>query len=217
MVSELKVKHNSRSGLVYRYREGNKDHGPPILLFHGLGGDENAMWILEQGILEGGFKIAPRGLFEVGESGYSWVKGPLQGWPTRDDFTPSVEALKNLVEELEAEFILRREDLYLMGFSQGAALAFAAASDPDLRPKAVISTAGFLPKGDFTNLKDLPIFWGHGSRDEWIPIERARSDAIFLRDFGAKIRFCETDVGHKLGMECLNGLKRWMEEVFISE
>ena len=62
----------------------------------------------------------------------------------------------------------------------------------------------------------LFLFWGHGSKDEWIPIEQARSDAILLRDFGADIRFCETNVGHKLSMECIDGLRNWMEEVWTA-
>jgi predicted esterase len=85
-----------------------------------------------------------------------------------------------------------------------------------LRPKAIIAAAGFLPKGDFTDLRGLPIFWGHGTRDEWIPIEKARGDAMILRDFKADIRFCETDVGHKLGLECLDGLDGWIEDVLSS-
>jgi phospholipase/carboxylesterase len=215
-VSEPKLKENSRSGLIYRYRDSSDNHGPPVILLHGLGGDENSMWVLEYGLLPGGLIVAPRALYETDGNGYSWVKGPLQGWPTRTDFAQAVTALIRFVDELEAETGLRREELFLMGFSQGAALAFAAATDPALRPKAIIAAAGFLPMGDFTNLKDLPIFWGHGFRDEWIPIEKARSDAKLLRDFGADVKFCETDVKHKLGLECLEGLKDWMEGILES-
>jgi phospholipase/carboxylesterase len=213
-VSELKIASSPHSGLVYRYREGNDDHCPPVLMLHGLGGDENSMWILEQGLLNGGMIVAPRAKFKRAENGYSWVQGPLDNLPTRDDFFLSVQALKELVRELVSEKGLKREELFLMGFSQGAALAFSAAVDPYLRPKAIIVAAGFLPKGDYVSLSGIPIFWGHGSKDEWIPIEQARSDANLLRDFGADIHFCETDVGHKLSMECLNGLRSWMEEVW---
>jgi phospholipase/carboxylesterase len=216
-MGEPKLGYSSRSGLVYRYRNGNGDSGPTIILLHGLGGDENSMWILEQSLPTVGLKIAPRALYQMDGNGYSWVENRLQGWPTAMDFESSVEAINNLVVELEAEAALNREELFLMGFSQGAALAFTAAADPRLQPKAVIAAAGFLPKGHFSEFSGLPIFWGHGSRDEWVPIERARSDAILLRDFGAKIHFCETDVGHKLGTECLNGLQDWMEGLLGSQ
>jgi phospholipase/carboxylesterase len=215
-VSDLKLASSPQSGLVYRYREGDDEHCPPVLMLHGLGGDENSMWILEKGLLSGGMIVAPRAKFKLNENGYSWVKGPLNRWPTKEDFSPAVTALKGLVRELVSEAGLKRDELFLMGFSQGAALAFSAAADPYLRPKAIITAAGFLPQGDFMNLSGLPIFWGHGSKDEWIPIEQARSDAILLRDFGADIRFCETNVGHKLSMECIDGLRNWMEEVWTA-
>jgi phospholipase/carboxylesterase len=182
-----------------------------VIMLHGLGGDENAMWVLAPALPQSRMMIAPRGLFALSENSFGWVKQTLKGWPTARDFQASVGALKELIKELEKKDGFKREEMFLMGFSQGAALAFSAATDPDLRPKAIISAAGFLPKGDFTSLEGLPIFWGHGSKDEWVPIEKARSEALLLRDFGVKVRFCEADVGHKVGLECLNGLSEWME------
>jgi phospholipase/carboxylesterase len=215
-VSEPELMHSTRSGLVYRYLNENSKHAPFVILLHGLGGDENSMWVLESSLPKDGVKVAPRALFKMIGDGYSWVEPHLQGWPTAIDFEPAVNALKNLVDELEIEIGLKRKELILMGFSQGAALAFTAASDPQMRPRAVIAAAAFLPKGDFTNLRGVPIFWGHGSRDEWIPIERARSEAMLLKELGAQLQFCESDVEHKLGLECLNGLSDWLEGLFAS-
>lgn len=213
MVSSPKIEFDSESGFVYRYRERTGNNKSSIILLHGRGGDEDAMWILEHALPKGGLIVAPRALYPMDENSYSWVRQSLKGWPTVEDFQPSISSLMNFVEGLETRFGLRREEVLLVGFSQGAALAFAAATVPDFRPRAIIAAAGFLPKGNFVSLEGLPVFWGHGSKDEWIPIERARSDAILLRDFGVKIQFCETDVGHKLGTECLDGLKGWIDQV----
>ena len=98
-----------------------------------------------------------------------------------------------------------------MGFSQGAALAFAIATQSELKPVAMIVASGFIPKGDLTGLRDISVFWGHGSHDEWIPIERAKREAKRLADMGLSVSFCETDVGHKLGLECLEGLREWLK------
>jgi phospholipase/carboxylesterase len=210
-MNETAVEFDSKSELVYRYQKVEDGTSLSVIMLHGLGGDENAMWVLVKALPKVSWIVAPRGLFPLSKSSFSWVSQTLSGWPTAQDFQASIGALKTLVEELEDRDGFFREHVVFMGFSQGAALAFSAATDPELRPKAIISAAGFLPKGDFTNLEDLPVFWGHGSRDEWIPIEKARSEANLLRDFGVRIRFCEADVAHKLGIECLNGLKTWME------
>jgi phospholipase/carboxylesterase len=184
-----------------------------VIMLHGLGGDENSMWVLEHALPSGVSIVTPRAPFQTGERNFSWVDNALHGWPRKEDFLPAVEALKGLINELEIEIGLVQDDLMLMGFSQGAALAFATADDPEISPKAVIAAATFLPAGDFSNLEGLPIFWGHGVRDEWISIERARRGSQALKDVGAQVHFCETDVGHKLGVECLNGLQGWIERL----
>lgn len=215
-MSEPELELASESGLVYRYREAQNKRTPAVILLHGLGGDDNSMWVLEHVLPRGGLVVAPRGLFMVGERSYNWVDGPLRGWPTEEDFQPAVNALEKLVHELEDRFGLSCEELILMGFSQGAALAFATAAVPKLRPLAVIAAAGFLPEGNYRHLSGLSVFWGHGVKDEWVSIEIARSGAKVLQNAGAEVQLCETNVGHKLGLECLDGLTGWIERVWES-
>jgi phospholipase/carboxylesterase len=177
-------------------------------MLHGLGGNEHSMWALDSALPGDALIVSPRGLFPMGAESNSWVIPSLTGWPTVHDFESSVRALVQMTKELEAEASLDRENLILMGFSQGAALAFTAA--PELAPAALIAAAGFIPQGDLPGLHGLPVFWGHGSFDEWIPITRARKEVKVLLELGAEVDFCETDVGHKLGLECLQGLRKWL-------
>ena len=78
----------------------------------------------------------------------------------------------------------------------------------------LVALAGFLPAGDAAGLAGLSIFWGHGTSDERVPIARARQDADRLRAAEARVTLCESDVGHKLGAECLRGLRAWVGETF---
>jgi phospholipase/carboxylesterase len=185
---------------------------PPVLLLHGLYGDENAMWVLEHALPPMGLTAAPRGLYEVAEGGYSWVDEPLSGWPTAGSFRPAVDALALLLGDLREAHDLGERRPVLLGFSQGAALAFAGAAA--LNAAAVVAAAGFLPEGGLDRLAGLPVFWGHGTGDEMVPVERAREGATRLRALGAEVTLCEAEVGHKLGIECLRGLKTWMRGQF---
>ena len=203
---EGKVPENN---MVYRIRPPKDPAAPSVIMLHGLSGDEKAMWVLESALPQGGMIIAPRATFPLGGEGYSWVAGKLVGWPRMSDFQEALQDLRILIQHLEGEWHLKKERLIWMGFSQGAALAFTAASNASLRPFAVIAAAGFLPEGNLQNLGELQIFWGHGIHDEWIPVSRARRDVERLRDIGAHVQFCEADVGHKMGLECLQGLKSW--------
>jgi predicted esterase len=74
--------------------------------------------------------------------------------------------------------------------------------------------AGHLPQGDLSRLSGLPVFWGHGARDELIPVTGARKDVARLRAAGARVQYCEADVTHKLGSACLRELKQWIPACF---
>jgi predicted esterase len=119
-----------------------------------------------------------------------------------------------MVDDLERRFELDRTHLVFMGFSQGAALAFAGAALGILHPTALISLAGYLPEGDIRLLRGSRVFWGHGLRDDLVPITRAREDVAKLRSVGADVQYCETDIGHKLGVECARGLNLWLSGQF---
>ncbi len=99
-----------------------------------------------------------------------------------------------------------------MGFSQGAALAFAYAARAESPLLGIASLAGFVPDGDLLGLHELPVFWAHGTADERIPIERARRDADRVVAAGAGLTFCEDAVGHKVGVNCMRDLKVWIAE-----
>ena len=202
------------SGLSYKVRAPKDRQDIAVLMLHGLGGDETSMSVLEQAFPENSLLVAPRGLYGLGEGSFSWVNPRVTGWATIEDFQTSVEALEALIEELQSTEDLDPQRLVLMGFSQGAGLAFAFASTSNMPIKALIVAAGFLPLGDIEKLKGLPIFWGHGKLDEWIPIARALYGVEKLREQDAEVRFCEANIGHKLGVECLQGLKTWLREIF---
>jgi phospholipase/carboxylesterase len=132
----------------------------------------------------------------------------------REEFTDSIRILEDFLTYLERTHRLARDRLILLGFSQGAAMAFAATMAPtgglSTRPAALVVGSGHLPQGDLSGLAGLPVFWGHGRRDELIPVSVARRDIDRLRSARADVQYCEADVGHKLAIACLRELKEWI-------
>ena len=200
--------------LVYRVRVGVEPGVPPVIMIHGKGGDEKVMWVLESVLPEGGLVASPRGLYHLSEGGYQWKESTDRTWPTVSNFARAGEALLKTVDDLEERFGLDRDRLVLMGFSQGAAMAFAGVALGMLHPAALVSLAGYLPEGDIDLLRGSHVFWGHGLQDDLVPIARAREDVEKLMAVGAEVNYCETDIGHKLGVECARGLNRWLSVRF---
>jgi len=209
-MDEPLLKQLPNDGIIYRLRLPQKVEMPGVIMLHGLGGDEKSMWVLEHALPKGGLVIAPRALFSSAGGGFSWVEGQIHGWPTLNDFQPAIEAMDSLLNHIQETNDLKQEHLLWMGFSQGAALALAMANHSSVLPAGVIVAAGFLPAGDLGDLSGLSVFWGHGSLDEWIPLSKAQRDVQRLQDQGAEVHFCQAEVGHKMGMECLRGLKFWL-------
>jgi predicted esterase len=195
--------------LAYRVRAGAS---PALLLLHGLSGDEGVMWVLETALPVGCLMVSPRGLFPYAEGGYSWVPGGQRGLPAQGSFAESVSGVRQLMRDLTDPAGRTGSAWILVGFSQGAALAFAVANHLPRQPMAIVALAAFLPEGEWGGIRGVPVYWGHGTQDERVPIVRARRDVARLRAAGAEVTLCETHVGHKLGIECLRGLKTWLAE-----
>lgn len=199
-MAETRLVH-SPGALTYRLKEGM---GAPIILLHGLTGDETAMWPFLSALPPGRPVAAPRAPYPWAEGGYGWVEGVGRGL---DAYGPASHALARLVQTLGPGRPI------LVGFSQGAAMAFAATALRDIDPQAVVALSGFVPQGSLAGMRDRPVYWAHGLRDGRVPIEAARGDVRRLRDAGAQVEFCESNVGHKVGVECLRGLRTWLADV----
>ena len=196
-------------GITYRLRAGGAE--PLIVLLHGWGGDERVMWVLESALPPEAWVVSLRGLYEVPEGGYAW-QPPPEKTSALESFQPAVERVGRFLSHLAQAHPVPREATLLVGFSQGAALAFALATAGDVRPLGVASLAGLLPRGDLSGLAGLPVFWAHGNRDDIVPVQRARADLERLRALGAQLTYCEDDVGHKVGVACMRALRRWLKE-----
>ena len=203
-------------GVTVRMLPPSDSAQPHILMLHGWSGDETVMWVLQSVLPDGAFVVAARGIHALATGGYHWSDAPASTRVSFADFHPAIAAIKTTLSGLKNTHGFGGNPLLLMGFSQGAALAFAAVQ-AGLEVDGIISLAGFVPTGGLTAFRGLPVFWGHGTLDELVPIERACADVKRLLDADAQVQFCETEVGHKLGIECTRGLKTWLRGNYSPE
>jgi len=204
---------------VMRVRQpGGSGPFPVILMLHGWTGNENSMWVFTPRLPDNAILIAPRGLYSAqGIAGYSWHAVIPKPLPWVNDFQPAVEKLFSTITSRnfpEGDF----STLHLLGFSQGAALAYTMAIMHPGRVASLAGLSGFLPDGASAwlgneRLKGFPIFIAHGTQDERIPVERARMGVGLLQDAGADVTYCEDNVGHKLSAKCFRGLEAFYKKV----
>ena len=198
-----------------RIRESADPSPRFMLLIHGLTGDENSMWVFARNLTSNYWMVAPRAPYPAQPSGYSWREkfdSSQFGRPTIEQMQPSAEALIRLVDEYSSSAGIDSGMFDVMGFSQGAAMSNVLAFLYPHRIRKVGILAGFVPGGLEELVSHRPLdgksfFVTHGTRDEMVPIERARSSIETLEQAGANVTYCEDDVAHKVSVNCLRALK----------
>ena len=195
------------------------DHPSPrlLLMLHGFTGDENSMWVFARDLPSHYWIVAPRAPYVTEPSGYSWrpLHAGTYGRPSLEQLRPVAEALIRLVDAYQLSARIDARIFDLMGFSQGAAMSNMLAF---LYPERIRKTgilAGFVPSGldelvSQSPLAGKPFFVAHGTKDETVPVERARASIEILEQAGAQVTYCEDEVGHKVSLTCLRALKDFL-------
>jgi phospholipase/carboxylesterase len=188
-----------------------------LLLIHGFTGDENSMWVFTRDLPSDYWMVAPRAPYAAESGGYSWRPNQTSdmGRPSFEELRPSAEALIRLIEAYQASAGLGTTALDVMGFSQGAAISSVLAFLYPDRIRKLAILAGFVPSGleglvVQRPLEGKPVFVAHGTKDETVPIDRARASIEILEQAGARVTYCEDEVGHKVSLTCLHALRKFL-------
>ncbi len=187
------------------------------LLLHGWTGDENSMWVFGNQLPEDYLLVAPRAPYPSNHpkyGGYTWVRKPSGEWSWLDDFRPVIAELDALLDNLARHYVADFSKINLAGFSQGAACSYAYTMLHRPRIARLAGLAGFLPENCEAALTPdllagLPVLIAHGNRDESVPIEKAYKARDLLTEAGARVSFCESEVGHSLGANCMRAFNKF--------
>lgn len=121
-----------------------------------------------------------------------------------------VEYLDNVIAQMKSRYDI--DEVYLVGFSQGAAISYLAGiSRPD-EIDGIVVFGGWLDPGWFTEdqlllASDLRVFIAHGSEDN---IEMARQSSEVLALAGYDVDFNEFPGGHFIHLDTLHEAVEWM-------
>jgi len=185
-----------------------------MLMIHGLTGDENSMWVFARNLPANYWILAPRAPYTAEAGGYSWRLPQFENMDrvSLDLLRSAADALIGLVDEYSASVEIDATTCDVMGFSQGAAMSNVLAF---LYPQRIRKTgilAGFVPSGleelvTQRPLQGKPFFVTHGTRDDMVSVDIARTSVKILEQAGASVTYCEDDVAHKVSVNCLHALK----------
>lgn len=177
------------------------------------------MWVFAQNLSSQYWMVAPRAPHPAEPSGYSWrpVPSGAFGRPSYEQLLPATEGLIRFVDEYSVSTGIDASVFDVMGFSQGAAMSNMLAFLYPQRVRKIGILAGFVPGGleEFVPERPLAgktIFVTHGTKDTMVPLDRARASMALLEQAGARVTYCEDEVGHKVSVNCLRALRAYLED-----
>ena len=207
-----------KAGLVHRVIRPNTN--PPhrtAILLHGRSGNEDVMWIFQRTLPKDWLIVAPRAIKDDPAGGYAWHPRQRDEWPTLVTFAEAVSAVTQFIHALPSLYGADLEQIYMMGFSQGAATAVATAMRYPNLVQGIAALVGFAPEDCESEvgpgvLDGLPVFMAVGAQDSTIPLAISEKSADTLRKAGADLTYEVYETGHKLNSAGMRALRGWWAE-----
>jgi phospholipase/carboxylesterase len=113
--------------------------------------------------------------------------------------------------------------MVLAGFSQGGAMALHTGLRHAEGLAGILALSCFLPVADTLAAeaspanRDVPIFMAHGTRDDIIPLARARRARDVLQGLGYGVQWHEYPMPHSVSDSEVADLSRWLRTVLDKE
>ena len=205
------------------YQPAGEDPFPTLLTLHGRGANALDLLGLAPLICGGKFlMICPQGPLAtpIGPEavGYAWYPMSMGGPANLDAILVSQKALLKFLDECIKRYPIDPKNLALLGFSQGGVMAYSLALAYPERFAALAVLSSWLPKELLPRLnvndavQSLPTLVQHGTLDQMIEIDRARSSLEQLRTLRVPLTYREYDMGHEIGPRSLSELSTWLDE-----
>ncbi len=152
---------------------------------------------------------------------------PMRAWydilgmdlMSRQDATgmrASIDAVEALIAR-ENERGVPSERIVLAGFSQGGAIALSAGLRHAQRLAGIVALSTYLPLADALASErsaanaQAPIFWGHGTMDPVVILQRGLDSRAALEALGYAVEWHTYPMPHSVCAEEIVDLRRWFD------
>ncbi len=130
----------------------------------------------------------------------------------------SCTAIKNLLANEQAQYGIKPENVFLMGFSQGGSIALELGLHTSHRFAGIIGLSALPAKSEktFENLspesQSTPIFLAHGTQDQVVPFAVGSHIQQTLKNKHYNVEWRTGPMGHTIWPEEMVALKQWFEQ-----
>jgi len=194
-----------------------------IVMLHGYGAHEGDLIALGEMLAPGLRAIGLRAPIPLPWGGFAWY--PLVPRGGGIDFNPDEvdAAVAQAITAVEAVAKSDGRAPLLLGFSQGGGIALSLALRRPELCRAVFALSAVPPavpladRAPREQLKKLPVFAAHGTRDELLPILLGRTTRATLEEAGFPLDWREYPMGHEVGNAELDDARAFLARLVAAE
>jgi predicted esterase len=195
---------------------------PLIIGLHGYEGNKESMMAMLNRIRSRDFIKAsvqgPNSFFvrNAGDErnpkiGFGW----MMQYKSEETIRLHHETLSSIIEDTAAQYLIDRDSVFLIAFSQSVSLNYRFAFTHPNSVRGVIAVCGGIP-GDWDQDKyhnsDTDVLIIAGETDEFYPLERTRGFKDALARRARSVEFKSFPVGHVFPRESLPIIEEWIVE-----
>ncbi len=194
---------------------------PLLIMFHGYGSDENDLFSFASELPQKLFIISVKAPYQLQPYGNAWYAinfDAEQGkWSDNEQARQSRDLIATFIDEACEKYPVDKNNISLLGFSQGTILSYSVALTYPEKVKNIIALSGYvnpdiLPKTlNKDKFEHLDFYCSHGSVDQVIPVEWARKTPEFLNALNITHQYSEFPVGHGVAPQNFFEFKSWLE------
>lgn len=215
-----------KTDLVYKVNEPLKktDKASPLLIMlHGYGSNEEDLFDIAKALDERFMVISLRGPQPLTEGGFCWYDiERIPDKPFKYDYAKAKESRVKILAFISnacKTYKLDSNNVFVMGFSQGAIMGYDLALAAPKKIKGVLALSGRMMtesknlKTDWTKAVKTKYFIAHGNSDNVIKIAEADSVVKFFKlKKVSDVTFNNYEMPHSICGKELNDIKRWLKK-----
>ena len=198
------------------------ENAPLLIMMHGYGSDENDLFSFASELPEELFIISLKAPYPMQPYGNAWYAINFDAdkgkWSDNEQAIESRDLIAKFIDEAVATYPVNKNNVSLLGFSQGTILSYAVALTYPEKVKNIIALSGYINKDIFPkdienrDYSKLDFYCSHGSADQVIPVNWARLTSPILDSLNIKYKYSEFPVGHGVAPQNFYELKDWLNK-----
>ena len=219
MESLLMERHKSlmlNMSFVYLERKAIQPNAPLLVLLHGYGSNEADLFSFAEYIPDSFHVVSLQAPLTMGQNSFAWFPihftESMERWTSPEEVKKATGHIHAFLSYYAKNHDFNNENVYLMGFSQGAMLSYAVGLATK-NVKGIAALSGYIDPRvvEVNNTTLSSIYVSHGTADMVVPYAWAEQSVKTLKEYGLSAEFHAYPQGHGINQDNLMSIIQWLQ------